>query len=138
MSIATQTEKTEIKSVAKDTVNGLIRAVTELEAVKIMITTKKKRGLKMPEYIKFEPLRDEILNDVEYDGDTVNHFLGIVDSQPAADVAEVKHGEWIPIPEYENKRCSVCSTVFSDFTLGYYCPKCGAKMDQKEGVKSDL
>ena len=37
-------------------------------------------------------------------------------------------GEWIPIPEYENKRCSVCRTVFSDFTLGYYCPKCGAKM----------
>lgn len=46
-----------------------------------------------------------------------------------ADVVEVRHGYWIPIPEHENKRCSVCSTVFSDFTFGYYCPKCGAKMD---------
>ena len=44
----------------------------------------------MPEYIKFEPLRGDILNDTEYDSDTVNHFLNIVDSQPAADVAEVK------------------------------------------------
>lgn len=40
----------------------------------------------MPEYIKLEPLREEVLNDIEHDGDTVNYFLGIVDSQPAADV----------------------------------------------------
>ena len=43
----------------------------------------------MTNYIKFEPLREDILNDVEYDGDTVNHFLGIVDSQPFEDVVEV-------------------------------------------------
>ena len=42
VNIATQTEKKKIKSVAKDTVNGLIRAATELKVVKIMITTKKK------------------------------------------------------------------------------------------------
>ena len=41
MKIATQTEKTEIKSVAKDTANGLTLVVTELKGVKIMITTKK-------------------------------------------------------------------------------------------------
>ena len=46
-----------------------------------------------------------------------------------AKYAEIVHGHWIPIPKHENKRCSVCNTVFSDFTLGYYCPKCGAKMD---------
>lgn len=50
---------------------------------------------------------------------------------PTVDAELVRHGKWIPIPEYENKRCSVCRTVFSDFTLGYYCPKCGAKMDLK-------
>ena len=42
---------------------------------------------------------------------------------------DVAHGRWIPIPEYENKRCSACRTVFSEFTLGHYCPNCGAKMD---------
>ena len=42
----------------------------------------------MAEYIKLEPLRDEILND-DFDCDIVNHFLGIVDSQPTADVVEV-------------------------------------------------
>lgn len=50
---------------------------------------------------------------------------------PAADVAPVAHGRWIPIPEYENKRCSACRTVFSEFTLGHYCPNCGARMDLK-------
>lgn len=42
---------------------------------------------------------------------------------------DVAHGRWIPIPEYENKRCSACRTVFSEFTLGNYCPNCGARMD---------
>jgi hypothetical protein len=42
---------------------------------------------------------------------------------------DVAHGRWIPIPEYENKRCSACRTVFSEFTLGHYCPNCGARMD---------
>jgi hypothetical protein len=60
-----------------------------------------------------------------YLADLVDVFAEI----PSADVVEVVHGEWIPIPKHENKRCSVCRTVFSDFTLGYYCPKCGAKMD---------
>lgn len=48
---------------------------------------------------------------------------------PTVDAVEVVHGHWIPIPEHENKRCSVCRIVFPDFTLGYYCPYCGAKMD---------
>ena len=45
---------------------------------------------------------------------------------------DVAHGRWIPIPEYENKRCSACRTVFSEFTLGHYCPNCGARMDGAE------
>lgn len=45
---------------------------------------------------------------------------------------DVAHGRWIPIPEYENKRCSACRTVFSEFTLGHYCPNCGARMDLEE------
>lgn len=45
---------------------------------------------------------------------------------------DVAHGRWIPIPEYENKRCSACRTVFSEFTLGHYCPNCGARMEGGE------
>jgi rubredoxin len=50
----------------------------------------------------------------------------------APTIDPLKHGEWIPIPEYGNKRCSACNTVFSDFTLGYYCPSCGARMDNNK------
>ena len=92
----------------------------------------------MPEYIKLEPLRDEILNDVEYDGDTVNYFLSIVDSQPAADVAEVKHGEWTEKPSrlggnYSIFACSVCDKAFTFHPNYDFCPGCGADMRKKEG-----
>ena len=60
----------------------------------------------MLEYIKLEPLRDEFLND-DFDCDIVNHFLGIVDSQPAADVVEVV-------------RCKECKYFLHDTD---YCKK---------------
>ena len=49
---------------------------------------------------------------------------------PAADVAEVVHGQWVDngIPDSILNGCSVCG-----FTCGsssfFYCPSCGAKMD---------
>ena len=49
---------------------------------------------------------------------------------PAADVAEVVHGQWVDngIPDSMLNGCSVCG-----FTCGsssfFYCPKCGARMD---------
>lgn len=59
----------------------------------------------MAEYIKLEPLREEIFND-DFDCDIINHFLNIVDSQPTADVVEVV-------------RCKDCQS-YSDF----YTTKC--------------
>lgn len=59
----------------------------------------------------------------------LDDILAFLNDAPTIEAAPVVHGRWIPIPEYENKRCSVCRTVFSDFTLGYYCPNCGARMD---------
>ena len=50
--------------------------------------------------------------------------------QPASDVAEVVHGQWVDngIPDSILNGCSVCG-----FTCGsssfFYCPKCGARMD---------
>lgn len=100
----------------------------------------------MPEYIKLEPLRDEILND-DFDCDITNHFLGVVDSQPTADAVEVIHGRW-ETGHYEGgifdginfEKCNVCQfeRLFDDIrfkTTFNYCPNCGAKMDLKEGAE---
>lgn len=59
---------------------------------------------------------------------------------PAADVQEIKHGEWIKmdiIPDDPDYFCSECRN-FIDVATGretpidrgfFYCPHCGAKMD---------
>ena len=60
--------------------------------------------------------------------------------QPAADVAEVVHGEWLRADDDWNSlttiQCSLCSEEWCFETdddvslLNYkYCPNCGAKMD---------
>ena len=56
---------------------------------------------------------------------------------PAADVAPVVHGRWLPIVSYNNTyKCSECGRLLVDITDGLkmvakhypYC-HCGAKMD---------
>lgn len=91
----------------------------------------------MAEYIEREAFKRKLV-------DEKNFFPAIVaralDEMPAADVVEVKHGEWIVVKEYNDYRmryeakiaCSVCDHkpkykgYLSDMD---YCPKCGAKMD---------
>lgn len=61
---------------------------------------------------------------------------------PAADVAPVRHGKWIPVSTaYGEYKCSVCDGMDSDCSDYYgshgvlnqdYCPYCGAKMDGAE------
>lgn len=54
---------------------------------------------------------------------------GIVHTVPAADVAPVVHGRWIPVDGGQHK-CSRCHTVRkTDVARDHYCPNCGAKMD---------
>ena len=46
---------------------------------------------------------------------------------PAADVAPVRHGHWIPVDEQEDAfDCSECDAMVSKRVN--YCPKCGADM----------
>ncbi len=63
----------------------------------------------------------------------------VFDSAPAADVAPVVHGQWIPISDGEWAECSECGenyeagdggmTSFGLFRRFYkYCPNCGARM----------
>ncbi len=74
------------------------------------------------------------------DADAVKRRIGlhssiqrIIDSIPADDVRPKRHGHW----EYSKNiyvhscKCSACQSYFETDTP--YCPKCGAKMDGKDG-----
>lgn len=51
-----------------------------------------------------------------------------IESVPAADVEEVRHGEWL-----EGNRWQPCSKCHKRGKRSWkYCPKCGARMDGKE------
>lgn len=56
---------------------------------------------------------------------------------PAADVAPVVHGRWIEKSSPARKRyfeCSHCGAQENKHTAikGYYCWRCGAKMDEED------
>lgn len=73
-----------------------------------------------------------------YDREKFDDWQEIIDgieSVPAADVAEVKHGKWIeylPVLRVGNLQigCSECGLT-NDFKTSY-CPNCGAKMDLED------
>lgn len=85
---------------------------------------------------RFEELHDGgnwLVND--YNADWIHSFI---ENAPAADVVEVRHGEWIDKPTGAYGRMqSWCSSCGKHSGIGGiesnrhkpYCPKCGAKMD---------
>lgn len=89
----------------------------------------------MARYIDADKLKTIIENEFENAQSQDEHYaykdcLARIDKQPAADVVEVKHGEWI----YEVKyyKCSNCAGKRFNLLLGTdaeYCPYCGTKMD---------
>ena len=70
----------------------------------------------------------------------VDDTLDYIDSEPAADVAPVRHGRWIKESD-GGTMCSVCNKRVRDVTGGWdepvdlsdmpYCPKCGARMNEE-------
>lgn len=59
-------------------------------------------------------------------------FCAIIDSIPAADVQEVRHGRWIEINrEMGMRRCDLCGKIVGGQTRSRFCPNCGAKMDEE-------
>lgn len=74
---------------------------------------------------KSETLRDKIYLD---------GVMAVIDCAPAADVAEVVHGEWIECDCYDPRdtwiKCNLCGheTTTSMRRNYNYCPNCGAKM----------
>ena len=75
----------------------------------------------------------------------IEYCLSKINEAPTADVAEVKHGEWLYRHEHATYSChsirivcNECNHYFArlDGENFKYCPNCGAKMDgQKEGTK---
>ena len=68
------------------------------------------------------------------------HYNGLINmlirNQPTADVAEVKHGEWVHTDKAKHwtgkDECSECTYHTwdrDDLSHLNYCPNCGAKMD---------
>lgn len=102
----------------------------------------------MAEYIKLEDAIREIeqINPVDYGamwdyeahhwaGECLRDCKEAIDSIPAADVAPVVHGRWIPHDRVFGDDflvCSKCQFVSEDRSTRryyHYCPNCGAKMD---------
>ena len=57
-----------------------------------------------------------------------------IDSLPAADVVEVRHGRWetAPCNGVYDMRCSACGFAPGiRFYSSDYCPNCGARMDKE-------
>ena len=79
---------------------------------------------------------------------SVTSLAAAISQTPAADVAPVVHGRWIPRvnpqwPAHRHDVCSVCGWWNTRNALCYdgnhkpghslnYCPNCGAKMDGEE------
>ena len=72
-----------------------------------------------------------------------DNIIDGIEKMPTADVAEVKHGEWVQqLNPYEDEiHCSVCGAVFNvidNCTETFdYCPHCGAKMDGERKENED-
>ena len=88
----------------------------------------------MARYIDAERLKDAFHTDTEHLQSRDEHLFDLImfeiDEQPTADVAEVKHGEWIYNVKYYS--CSICAGKRFNLLLGTdaeFCPYCGAKMD---------
>ena len=104
----------------------------------------------MSEYIEKEAVINFIENGLNNPDKTKSfghdaiEIMAEVRYMPAADVVEVRHGEWIETQEplgwcdVDCAECSVCHEswiIDEDSSIGeyecmwHYCPNCGAKMD---------
>ena len=95
----------------------------------------------MKEYIERAAVETMLENaQIITDGENCGYCTEDVDlnSIPAADVVEVRHGRWVkPVPGDGENYCSVCKAEQPWFYgYGYfesdYCPSCGARMEKED------
>ena len=103
----------------------------------------------MDEYIEREALRRRIkeihcaecdsYHGVRCRACWVDDTLDYIDSEPAADVAPVRHGRWIEQEKYTFGvfyDCSICGDRILDNGRSWnYCPNCGADMRGRNDEK---
>ena len=58
-----------------------------------------------------------------------NVFRKCIETAPASDVAEVKHGKWTS-NGLRNPQCSLCRNY--NIEKSRFCPNCGARMEARE------
>ena len=96
----------------------------------------------MKEYIERAALKRELAPYEENDfSQQMDVILAIVDAQPAADVAPVRHGRWLKRSN-GTPYCSNCdanerdtySAVVNECT---FCYSCGARMDKEDEHEAD-
>ena len=96
----------------------------------------------MAEYIEREALETALnhrLNFLMAENGEYDHYTSGFDEAvtrvedfPAADVAPVRHGRWVPTKAPFMNECEDCSVCGYRTVWGHrynYCPNCGAKMD---------
>lgn len=85
----------------------------------------------MSDYIEREAAQSAV-----WEEDNQTDMILAIGSLPAADVAPVRHGRWIPVPHTGDccYTCSECGFERDAYLLdvGNYCPDCGARMSGKE------
>lgn len=91
------------------------------------------------EYIEREKALEKVIevkhHDPELSGVVLHRYIKEIDLKdiPAADVVEVRHGQWLPDVKFGtdvmagNTICSVCGK--GAWSQPSYCPHCGAIMD---------
>ena len=87
----------------------------------------------MADYIERVALKRELAPYEENDfSQQMDVILAIVDEQPAADVAPVRHGRWKNGGNGLYDTCTACGKEIYLAIPMNYCPECGALMDGKE------
>lgn len=80
-------------------------------------------------YIDVDKFAEAICNFQQIDEDAANAMIWLLRTFHAADVEEVRHGEWREVNDkYPRYVCTVCNHLFNNKNYNY-CPCCGAKMD---------
>lgn len=82
-----------------------------------------------------EYLRHDSFSNPYFRSQACQQAMDVLDTVPAADVVEVRHGQWHDVYMSSASSfvgtCSVCgiSNDIPPVPLAKYCPNCGAKMD---------
>lgn len=99
------------------------------------------------EYIERKEVNSEI-NKLPLTEDAAMEILWAIDHIPTADVAPVKHGEWI-FGEFDgignSVECSACGfcqksvdpKLWIEYPAHKFCGVCGAKMDGKDNDSNE-